>query len=279
MEIPTEQQVIQWYFECLYTDNFIDTLNPYQIEKVYSYAMDYEYNLKPTIQESFENFKNTGNWLPENPMKENVNALTKILKERQTKISNDGPIKIIDTRIERDKETFELLEIESNDIDDLKERIKFWLDKKIEFEKSVDFETLDVSGMTSLRTGLNQKFFLDRLINAEIDRVKELIKLGEPENNASDNPRILKKNRVIMLINELGIFEYLKREYPTLANNETKLAEVISEFTGLNSETIRPTYRAIVGTSNEDRNNPYKNKSNITYLNDKFNEFGISRKK
>jgi hypothetical protein len=76
----------------------------------------------------------------------------------------------------------------------------------------------------------------------------------------------ISKNRIVMLLNELGIFNYLMDRYPKLKDNETALCELAEKFTGIGKGTIRPTYRAIIGTSAEKRNDPYKTEANLKWL-------------
>jgi hypothetical protein len=262
MEIPTDQQIIQWYFECLFTDNFIDTLNPYQIEKVYIYAMDYEYNLKPTTRERFENFTTTGKWLPENPMKENVKALTIALKEKQKKIHIDDKINIIDDRIVKDKETFTLLENEANNIENLSDKIKFWLDKQLEFERNITLETLTVSGMTSKETGLNQKFFLDRLIDAELIRLKGIMELNSPEEELNDF-ELKEDQEKILFLDNIGVIEFLRKKYSITSNGH--MGEILKPITGVKPATIARTLSRI-----HNKELPEKSMKNVNSLKDKL---------
>jgi hypothetical protein len=265
MEIPTEEQIVKWFFECLYTDNFVDTLNSYQIEKVYYFAVDYEHKLKPTISEMALNFLDFGTRLEDNPMRENVRGLISILKVKKESANRIDKIKLIDTQIEKDKKKFNELKILAQDIQDTKEQVKFWLDAKHEFQTNIDAHTLEVSGIVSTQTGLNQELLLDRLISSEIARLMGYIEL---DGTTTNDPEILKKNRVVMLLFELGIFDYLMEKYPIL--NETSVSVLVEKFTGINSGTIRPTYRAIKGTSREDRNNPYNSDANVKWLNEEL---------
>lgn len=85
------------------------------------------------------------------------------------------------------------------------------------------------------------------------------------------------ENQKVMLLYELGIFDYLQEKHKL--DNETKLAQIIESFSGIKQDTIRQTYRAIIGTSTREANNPYNSVKNNTFLNNAFSEFGIARKK
>lgn len=89
----------------------------------------------------------------------------------------------------------------------------------------------------------------------------------------------MKGTQMTMLIHELDIFEHLKKSFPELNNNDTKLAKIVSSFTGINKDTIRQSYRAIIGISPNKKNNPYNNITNEEFIYNKFSEFGIRRKK
>lgn len=88
----------------------------------------------------------------------------------------------------------------------------------------------------------------------------------------------IKKIQVTMLLYELEVFDHLERTFPELRGNETKLAKVLSAVTGVGTDSIRQTYRAIIGSSASDKNNPYGKESNDAFLLSKFKEFGIKMK-
>lgn len=62
----------------------------------------------------------------------------------------------------------------------------------------------------------------------------------------------------IILMNELGILNFI---HETTQGNTKKTAEIISELTGINAESVRTNIRAVFGYAN-DKNNPYNNNRN-----------------
>jgi hypothetical protein len=81
-----------------------------------------------------------------------------------------------------------------------------------------------------------------------------------------------------MILYELGIFELLDSKNE-LKGNSKKISRLIEAITEINSETIRKTYEAIKvreeGSARDNKNDPYKNKKNITSINGILNNFGL----
>ena len=65
-----------------------------------------------------------------------------------------------------------------------------------------------------------------------------------------------------MLMYELGIFEHLESTYKDL--NPNKLGQVIESFTGINQETIKQTYREIIGQRGD---SPFNDAKKVSELN------------
>lgn len=84
------------------------------------------------------------------------------------------------------------------------------------------------------------------------------------KDNDSNLPSFIpnQKNIKIMLMYELGIFGYLESTYKDL--NPNKLGQVIEAFTEINQETIKQTYREILGQRGD---SPFKDTKKVSELN------------
>ena len=197
-------------------------------------------------------------------------------------------MKIIETQQKNDRIDFEKLQLEANKKTDLNERIMFWSEQKKLFLQNRSMKTFEASGFMQQTTGLiNERFFLDMLIENEIEHLKLCLELetnnirnsNEPE---PINPIEAKKTQQIMLLYELGIFEYLITTNPELTVNGTvnytKLAQTISAFTGLNPDTIRQNYNIFIG-SKPNTINPFDVEKNKVWLLNALSELGLNKKK
>lgn len=79
----------------------------------------------------------------------------------------------------------------------------------------------------------------------------------------------------VLLLNELGIIDFIKTNYPTLATNNTHLAKVLSKFTEANYETIR---RAVADMKTGQSNDPYNREDNLKTAQNLFNTYNLSKK-
>jgi hypothetical protein len=197
-------------------------------------------------------------------------------------------MKIIETQQKNDRIDFEKLQLEANKKTDLNERIIFWSEQKKLFLQNRSMQTFEASGFMQQTTGLiNERFFLDMLIDNEIEHLKLCLEL-ETNNirnlNEPPEPIILiegKKTQQIMLLYELGIFDYLIKTNPELTDNGsvnyTKLAQTVSAFTNINPSTIRQTYNIFIG--NKNTTNPFDVENNKVWLSNTLSELGINKKK
>lgn len=78
-----------------------------------------------------------------------------------------------------------------------------------------------------------------------------------------------------VLLNELGIIDFLKNQNPSLAENNKWLGSVLSKLTGTNPETVR---RQCSDMNKGLKNDPYKNKNNLKKVEDLFKTYEISKK-
>lgn len=105
------------------------------------------------------------------------------------------------------------------------------------------------------------------------DNVNEI---NEPE---PITPIEAAKTQQIMLMYELGIFDYLIATNPELTVNGTvnynKLAQTISVFTGIKADTIRQTYNIFIG--NKPNKNPFDVENNKVWLSNTLSELGIKK--
>jgi hypothetical protein len=66
----------------------------------------------------------------------------------------------------------------------------------------------------------------------------------------------------IVLLNELGIIEFLRTKKP-FDRNRNALAKVISRLTNERATTVEPSLRGLDGSPETSPNNPYRNKKNL----------------
>lgn len=81
----------------------------------------------------------------------------------------------------------------------------------------------------------------------------------------------------VQLMYELGIFDLLNN-IPELKDKPKKIAELVSAFTGIKTDTIRQPYRAILNDKDTSGYN-LKNSINETAVNEVYKKIGIERKK
>lgn len=172
MEIPNSEKVKEWFFECLYTDNFINKLDTYQIEKVYLYAIDFEHELKPSISEIARHKLKTREKLADNPMRENVIELIRKLKSMQSVLSEKGGF-----------------EGQSKD-ENWTKNMKFYLMNEFGFFSTSEFKDLSKTGQKKLITKIldcndrtaqaflngDEKYLLHPNNKAEVEKLVKLIK-------------------------------------------------------------------------------------------------------
>lgn len=81
----------------------------------------------------------------------------------------------------------------------------------------------------------------------QIETIIEQIEFNYQNESINNLPSVIPDNRIVkvMLMYELGIFDYLKERYEDM--NPTRLSQVIESFTGIEQSTIRQYYREIIG--------------------------------
>ena len=151
------------------------------------------------------------------------------------------------------------------------------IDRYRDYKSLPDFKKMDAdlsNNFARLKNEVDYKEFLEdqheRIVNG-----RNLSERDIEDDLPSINP--LQENQKVMLLYELGVFDFLLEKY-SLNDNYKKLAQIVESFSGIKQETIRQTYRAIIGVSYSEKNNPYNNSKNIEFLNNSFNQFGITRK-
>ena len=100
------------------------------------------------------------------------------------------------------------------------------------------------------------------------------------ETKEPDLPSITptQENQKVMLLHELGVFDFLIEKHK-LKDNYTQLAQIVESFSGIKQDTIRQTYRAILGQSLNEKNNPYNKPKNEEFVINSLNAFGLKRTK
>lgn len=86
-----------------------------------------------------------------------------------------------------------------------------------------------------------------------------------------DIENLPKINQIVMLFNELGIIDYLKKEYAEF-NKIPQLSALLSLLTSKDSETIKRCLRDI---NTGQKNDPYKNEDNLREVNSRLMKLGL----
>lgn len=122
-------------------------------------------------------------------------------------------MKIIETQQKNDRIEFEKHQLEANKINDLNKRITFWSEQKKLFLQNRTPQTFKASGFMRLETGLeNERFFLDMLIEKEIEHLKLCLELetnnirNSNESETFDNYEFSVKQRFYLLV-KTGLLE------------------------------------------------------------------------
>jgi|688.fasta_scaffold565462_1 hypothetical protein len=160
---------------------------------------------------------------------------------------------------------------------------------------------------SEIRSGMNTEFWsredFEKFFNSELGiylssariegktgierankRFKTLRDLFDKRFNNPEEKKIIdlqfqiKENQKVMVLYEFGFFDHVKEKFPQIANNDTKVAELLSKITGINKDTIRQTYAAIGHDKSKRKNNPYNNSDNLAFIINIFNELGLERK-
>lgn len=206
-----------------------------------------------------------------------LEILSNMIKHRRTLIEGDGetvihklPINliendtmnnIVDETLKFSRIQFEKLQINANNIDDLKDRIKYWSEEKVKYNVGLDIHTLTASGIVSTNTGLSGEYFLDRLISKEIEHLKECLELENTSENSTNNQYLIpisSNQEKICLLESLGIIDYIiksqKHHVPY-----SKVSEFLSPIVGMPSKHIEVALERIRNSDLMERNKEYIN--------------------
>lgn len=107
-------------------------------------------------------------------------------------------------------------------------------------------------------------------INTELLSVKEIIHVQ----NIIDYSDVGAKEKVIAL-NELGILNYLQKEFTICQTSTNKIAEVLSLLTGEKSGTIQSYINPMINEGTSQKNNPYNNINTVEKTKNKLNTIGV----
>lgn len=107
-------------------------------------------------------------------------------------------------------------------------------------------------------------------INTELTSVKE----NTHDQNIIDYSDVGAKEKVIAL-KELGIIEYLQKEFSICQTSTNKIAEVLSLLTGEKSGTIQSYINPMINEGTSQKNNPYNNINTVEKTKNKLNTIGV----
>lgn len=247
MEILNETQVHDMFFECLYTDYYIETLNNYQLEKIYIYALDYEHNLKPTYREHIEHFKKTKKHLERNPMRENVNELIKKIKEKLSFKPTD--------KIYHEENYYKLMAGNIHVIDSMT------LAQIFEIRKFAERQVIEISLFGPKKEHLKpEEFFntnleyksakqtfdlIDNYYNEKSKNIEQKEKLNDYELN-EDQEKIL-------FLEKIGVVDFLRTKYKLSSNG--RIGEILKPVTNVKSDTTAKTLGRIYKNALSDKTN------------------------
>ena len=105
---------------------------------------------------------------------------------------------------------------------------------------------------------------------------------NNPQRNISDSlidySDVGAKEKVIAL-KELGIIEYLQKEFSICQTSTNKIAEVLSLLTGEKSGTIQSYINPMINEGTSQKNNPYNNINTVEKTKNKLNTIGVFKSK
>ena len=184
-----------------------------------------------------------------------------------------------------DPDTLELeYDIEKRKINGLEIRIVLnqAIKKQKEQIKIVKFQLKDPAWnhKTSGMLEESLRMFKEGLFALETELRKYDLKIeNEPiSNDLLPTIIVSKENQKVMLLDELGVFDFLIEKHK-LEDNHTRLAQIIESFTGIKQDTVRQTFRAISGQSGSEKNNPYKQIKNVEFVSNTLSALGVKSTK
>jgi hypothetical protein len=106
MEPLSEKKVINMFFECLFREHYVSTLNNYELELIYGYAVDYFHKINKPRFDAVRLQK--GNGLPLNlpPKHELDERVGELVKELELRLFGETPQQT-ETKTEQETPTFE----------------------------------------------------------------------------------------------------------------------------------------------------------------------------
>ncbi|MCB0471751.1 MAG: hypothetical protein KDC56_01695 [Flavobacteriaceae bacterium] len=119
---------------------------------------------------------------------------------------------------------------------------------------------------------------IEALLIQELERIERIKKEEIEDHLAIDLAKpeeIFKTSELIVVLDSLGIIDHLKSQTATefqAIPDFTKIANMISRFTGYNIKTIRPILRELGAKS---KNDPYKSEKNCALFDSIRGEFGL----
>ena len=115
---------------------------------------------------------------------------------------------------------------------------------------------------------------LQSIIESEYDKIKieDKIEINEPE--AIDLSDTTATEKIIYL-HKLGVIDFLRTKQPFISVPD-KVSQVISAFTGIKIDSVRPMIRPILNNDFEDRKNPLNSKNPVNKVTKQLNEIGFN---
>ncbi len=152
------------------------------------------------------------------------------------------------------------------------------LNKDINFTQTSEHKTWCARGTT------NEKNFQDFMLDWE-SVVESLTNYHKSSHRELNNIPLIdysidlnesKQNIRIVYLKELGVLDFLKKEYNGITNN--KLATLISSFTGIDAKTVQSYVNPMYDEDNNQKNNPCTT-VNTQKVRNKLQDLGINLKK
>ncbi|MFV0189735.1 hypothetical protein OBK29_07360 [Empedobacter falsenii] len=114
-------------------------------------------------------------------------------------------------------------------------------------------------------------------VKTEVSNVKNTINnqsklIDETLNDYSD----IKAKEKIIALKELGILDYLKKEFIICQTSTNKLSEVLSLLTGEKASTIQSYINPMINKGISQKNNPYSNPKLLEKTQNKLNIIGLN---
>lgn len=112
---------------------------------------------------------------------------------------------------------------------------------------------------------------IPQLYDDLIQLIKE-IDIADPMTLESDDISITKGSEVMLLMNELGIIDFLQEKHPVLKDNHTKFAKILRHITNKNEDTLRRCF-GDMGLGR--KNDPYNSESNKEKIRELLEKYSL----